>query len=49
MSILVVGSLNMDLVTYVNRVPKGGETINGITFNQYCGEKVLIKRLQLED
>ncbi len=39
MSILVVGSLNMDLVTYVNRVPKGGETINGITFNQYCGGK----------
>ena len=39
MSILVVGSLNMDLVTYVDKMPKGGETVNGISFAQYCGGK----------
>ncbi len=39
MAILVVGSLNMDLVTDVKSVPKGGETINGLDFHQYCGGK----------
>lgn len=32
LSVLVVGSLNMDLSTYVARAPKPGETILGDEF-----------------
>lgn len=39
MKILVVGSINMDLVTYVNLLPKQGETIFGNAFMQNPGGK----------
>jgi ribokinase len=38
-SIVVVGSLNLDLVARVNRLPALGETIIGADFNTYCGGK----------
>ena len=37
--IVVVGSLNLDLVARVNRHPAIGETITGLGFNTYCGGK----------
>lgn len=37
--IIVVGSLNMDLVTYTGRVPVTGETIIGKSFRQIPGGK----------
>lgn len=37
--ILVIGSVNMDLVTYVERIPSAGETINGLSFNKIPGGK----------
>lgn len=36
---MVVGSLNLDLVARVNRLPALGETIIGLDFNTYCGGK----------
>jgi ribokinase len=38
-SIIVVGSLNLDLVAGVKRLPSLGETIIGLNFNTYCGGK----------
>ena len=38
-SIVVVGSLNLDLVARVHRLPSPGETITGLDFNTYCGGK----------
>lgn len=37
--ILVIGSLNMDLVVHVPRVPQDGETILGTEFHRYFGGK----------
>ncbi|HRU42480.1 MAG TPA: PfkB family carbohydrate kinase, partial [Candidatus Diapherotrites archaeon] len=37
--ITVVGSLNMDLVTYTSRMPAAGETIIGKSFRQIPGGK----------
>ena len=37
--ILVIGSLNMDLVVHVTRVPEDGETILGTGFHRYFGGK----------
>jgi ribokinase len=37
--IVVVGSLNLDLVARINRHPAIGETITGVGFNTYCGGK----------
>jgi ribokinase len=37
--ILVVGSLNLDLVVICHRIPKPGETLFGSTFNVYPGGK----------
>lgn len=37
--ISVVGSINMDLVTTVDRLPKPGETITGISYNNFPGGK----------
>ncbi len=37
--ILVVGSINMDLVTYTSKTPKIGETVLGKTFSQIPGGK----------
>lgn len=38
-SICVIGSLNMDLVTTVDRFPRAGETIIGKEFGTYAGGK----------
>lgn len=38
-SIIVVGSLNLDLVAGVKHLPTLGETIIGSDFNTYCGGK----------
>jgi len=38
-SIIVVGSLNMDLVARVDRIPVPGETIIGTAFATWCGGK----------
>jgi len=38
-SIVVVGSLNLDLVARVNHLPARGETIFGRDFKTYCGGK----------
>jgi ribokinase len=37
--ILVLGSINMDLVVVTNEIPKTGETVIGNSFNQYPGGK----------
>ena len=37
--ILVIGSLNMDLVVHVPRVPNNGETLLGTEFHRYFGGK----------
>ena len=37
--IVVIGSLNMDLVTQTNRVPVMGETLTGTAFKTICGGK----------
>ena len=37
--IVVVGSLNMDLVTTANRIPVGGETVIGSDFQKHHGGK----------
>jgi len=39
MSIVVIGSINMDLVTTVDTFPKIGETIIGQSFHMFCGGK----------
>ena len=37
--IYVLGSVNMDLVFNVSRMPIGGETLSAETFNTFCGGK----------
>ncbi|WP_032829419.1 ribokinase [Pseudomonas sp. GM74] len=37
--VVVIGSLNMDLVTRAPRLPKGGETLIGQSFTTVCGGK----------
>lgn len=37
--IVVVGSINLDLVVGADRIPKVGETVTGKTFNTYFGGK----------
>lgn len=44
--ILVVGSLNMDIVIETPCMPKAGETIAGKSIAQIPGGKVPIKHLQ---
>jgi len=39
LSVLVIGSMNMDLVVQTDRVPEKGETVIGNTFNQIPGGK----------
>jgi ribokinase len=51
MSVLVIGSLNVDLVFKTKRAPEEGETVAGIDFNMFPGGKganqaVAIKRLE---
>lgn len=38
-SIAVVGSVNLDLVASVDRLPRAGETVTGATLNRYPGGK----------
>lgn len=38
-TIVVVGSLNLDLVSRVPRIPAPGETLIGLDFKTYCGGK----------
>ncbi|WP_160104976.1 ribokinase [Pseudomonas izuensis] len=37
--VVVIGSLNMDLVTRAPRLPQGGETLIGHSFTKVCGGK----------
>jgi ribokinase len=37
--ILVVGSINLDLVVHADRIPAPGETIRGTGFQEFCGGK----------
>lgn len=37
--IVVIGSLNMDLITRTDRVPVMGETLSGLSFQTVCGGK----------
>jgi len=37
--LLVLGSVNIDLTTVASEIPKVGETVFGISFNQYAGGK----------
>lgn len=39
MKLLVIGSLNMDLVAYTDRLPKHGETVLGSDFHTFPGGK----------
>ena len=53
MSVIVLGSLNMDLVAQVSRLPKPGETISGQNFTTVPGGKganqaVAVARLGIE-
>jgi sugar/nucleoside kinase (ribokinase family) len=38
-SIIVVGSINMDLVVLAPRAPESGETLAGTDFRTVCGGK----------
>ena len=42
--VTVVGSINMDLVVTVERLPEPGETIAGIDFQRFGGGKGRIRR-----
>jgi len=41
MGVIVVGSLNIDLVVHLDRMPNPGETLHGKTFHTYPGGKGL--------
>lgn len=45
--LVVVGSLNYDLVTYTRIVPEGGETIHAEKFETHCGGKGLNEAIAL--
>ena len=49
MKILVVGSINMDLVTYMPHLPKRGETSFGTDFIKNPGGKGAISSLPREE
>ncbi|MCP4102679.1 MAG: hypothetical protein GY750_14845 [Lentisphaerae bacterium] len=38
-SVSVVGAANFDLISYIERMPKIGETIHGRKFGMGCGGK----------
>ena len=37
--VIVIGSINTDLVTYVDRLPEAGETVTGSVFKSFPGGK----------
>lgn len=37
--VCVVGSINTDLVVYVDRLPSRGETVGGVRFSETAGGK----------
>ena len=39
--VVVVGSLNLDLVAHAHRLPRPGETVHGTTFSEFPGGKGL--------
>ena len=39
MEVLVVGSCNTDLISYVPELPRPGETVSGTRFKTGCGGK----------
>ena len=41
MGVLIVGSLNIDIVTYLERMPEPGETVVGDRFESFPGGKGL--------
>lgn len=47
MGIIVVGSLNYDLVTYTKRVPAAGETFSAVSFETHAGGKGLNQAISL--
>ena len=47
--ILVIGSLNMDLVVQTVRLPRSGETLAGSEFHMIPGGKVPIRQWQPVD
>ena len=41
--VLIIGSSNMDLNVYLERLPTPGETVTGGTFEQFLGGREQIK------
>ena len=39
MSIAVLGSINMDVIAYLDRLPKPGETLHGTSYKMGLGGK----------
>ena len=39
MEVVVVGSCNADLISYVSELPRPGETVSGTRFKTGCGGK----------
>ena len=46
MSVIVVGSLNVDLIAYTPHLPKPGETILGSKYEMGCGGKVRLGKFK---
>ena len=44
--IVVIGSINMDLVTRASKFPRAGETLLGNSFHRFMGGRAQTKRLQ---
>lgn len=47
MDIAVIGSNMVDLITYINQMPKEGETLEAPAFKIGCGGKGQIRPLRL--
>ena len=46
MGILVVGSFVTDFVARTERAPVAGETVTGLSFDTFMGERALIRLLR---
>lgn len=49
MKIAVIGSNNVDLISYIHRMPEQGETIEAPIFASAAAAKALIKRSPQHD